>query len=323
MALPSFLKLFLFITLTGFPISYLIEEFGPKAGRPLFYVAAPVCIATVPLAYQFLIKDLPPQRKKTLFLHVFAFFAWATIPDFVLFLTIFHIPSWIRLDGYLAYGERYLNSCYGGFSNLHDSTVHMLLYLYFFHTFSNHDPDVATHLLRIPGLFWVGSMVNSLTVLLGGALSGVTGSQIHPSTLLNVPFVILPAYFGKHFLIATHDPPLPATSTISKSKSKDSLSFLDPFLIVTTLAVIVVMCIRFLASLGSDFPVASAYSEMDVTLSDPNGFPRVQALVHFFYYIPFLIAFLWNVVSPTSSPAVLHTLTDLAFALTGASVQSV
>ncbi|XP_076338842.1 transmembrane 6 superfamily member 1-like isoform X1 [Tachypleus tridentatus] len=141
------------------------------------------------------------------------------------------------------------------------------------------------------GLFWCGSIANSMVVLLLAALSGKHG--LTWGTLLYVSFALISApeflkIWRQRQIPKTGLPPLPV-----RKRSLDCLCML--FLTFASFMAV----FRGLAILGADSQTIQdyvTYIEPYLALQDPAPFPRIQMLVYLFYFLPLYIVTAYGLV---------------------------
>jgi hypothetical protein len=68
-----------------------------------------------------------------------------------------------------------------------------------------------------------------------------------------------------------------------------NFKILDYFLIVYSIFLIVITCLRAISSMGSPWKYANYWLSIEPNLIDPNVYGQMQALTYFFYLVPFLI----------------------------------
>ena len=118
-----------------------------------------------------------------LFLPVFCLFTFSSFIDLLLSITAHSLHPLTSF--YLTHGELYLSSPHGAAINLFDGTCHLALYLSFIDAITTATP------YHTSSIVWCGSILNSLVVLILGAVVGY-GGVLQWSMLLNVPYIVLP-----------------------------------------------------------------------------------------------------------------------------------
>ena len=222
---------------------------------------------------------------------LFAVTSWSAMVDLILALTLLDITQLGRF--YLLTGEEYFKSSWGFFALLWDGTAHYVLQLYLAYATLLQRPSL------VPGLFWCGSILNSMPVLLLGGATGSYSNAIKPSTALNAPYVLAPlAYLRSlHARSAADEVRAQPSSSSARLQSQSSSSFSMAAMKATAWAsyhmcLVALHAWRSVAALGSAAPAARwwvAHLEpiLGATTRPSHGFVRVQCLVHLFYYVPF------------------------------------
>ncbi|CAF3968440.1 unnamed protein product [Rotaria sp. Silwood1] len=179
------------VSLLSIPICYILSYMKQmKNSLNVFLYSAIICISVAPLIYFLLIKHLL-YIKKEIYFYIFTIFSFTAIADLLLALTIDNYSSAFHF--YLNEGEVYLKTSHGLYINYWDGTIHYTLYLIMLYCMLKQ--KIETKFFRFLSLFWCGSIINSLIVLLGGAAIGQYGIHIKPSYLLNIPYAIFPISF--------------------------------------------------------------------------------------------------------------------------------
>ena len=135
-------------------------------------------------------------------------------------------------------------------------------------------------------LFWAGSIINSLYILLPGAAVGSSSHQLTFSTLLNVPYVLIPVYFA----IKTLKSPRPVDHPVAPKPTSllVELGFAAFFCLFAYVSVL-----RFAVAANSQWACAVAWlQDWEPILTDPSSFFRVEAFVYFYYLAPAAAAFI-------------------------------
>eukprot|EP01087_Luapelamoeba_hula_P023073 TRINITY_DN842_c2_g1_i1.p1 TRINITY_DN842_c2_g1~~TRINITY_DN842_c2_g1_i1.p1 ORF type:complete len:400 (-),score=54.29 TRINITY_DN842_c2_g1_i1:304-1503(-) len=287
------------------PICYILNYHAATHPLQLFLIAVAILIVMV-LPYYLVVRGVG-KHASDVFFYVFAIFAFTAVVDlFIAFTVDGHISM---LDFYLNDGEMYLRTPHGAIINYYDGTVHLSLYLLMIFYMLTHTS------YRLTGLFWGGSIINSLIVLFAGSATGVWGTVIKPSFLLNVPYALFPIIFVFRILNKRADHPS------SKPSTHRSL-LLRPLDLLFALAFVGLICravFYALASAGSPVaPIRNYRDNIDTYLGDASGFPLVQAMTVAYYFVPVFIACIYGLVYPANA----HWLPDYAALLAGASTQA-
>ena len=273
------------VSLLSIPICYILSHMkGMKNSLNIFLYSLAICISIVPLIYFLLIKHLLYVQKETYF-YVFTIFSFTAIADLLLALTIDDYSSAFHF--YLNQGEVYLKTSHGLFINYWDGTMHYTLYLIMLYCMLKQQTN--TKFFRFLSLFWCGSIINSLIVLLGGAAVGQYGTDIKPSYLLNIPYTVFPIVF---MLRQFHTRPNFIEQERKQNKKSIILRSLvlrlvDIIFIIYMLLAIVFAIFRALHALKVPLVVNSVYYQYEPYIVNASGFPLIQLLTYVFYFIPY------------------------------------
>lgn len=154
---------------------------------------------------------------------------------------------------------------------------------------------VAKRSYRLVGLFWVGSILNTMTVFLSGNVIGSWGTTIKPSYLLNIPYAAAPIWVACYLL--SRRPAAPPSSSSNSKKPSWGL-----FRVVLALYLVGAMALgwwRFCVAMGSPLPAAQRWlSEIEPYLGDESAYPRLQAAIYALYGSPFQLLALVYLVAP-------------------------
>ncbi|XP_038078419.1 transmembrane 6 superfamily member 1-like [Patiria miniata] len=291
------------LSLTAIPVTYTlntVQSFSDDH-RAVFAVGCLILPIIVMLAY--LISR--SAKPKDWFFYMFSLFAWTSVIDLILALSADGIIANF-IEFYLKEGEPYLNTAYGLMINYWDGSGHYFMYIMMITAI------VWNENYREVGLYWVGSIMNSIVVFMPGNVLGKYGTEVRSSYFLNVPYVFLPVYAGYRFL---HE------RKPTKGSVKPSSIFsrpIDLFFVFYLVAATLLAFIRFMAALDSPFPLAQMYlKEYEPYLHDPVAYPKLQMLVFWFYYVPYYAATIWALLYPGAS-----WVSDWALIHAGASAQA-
>jgi len=218
------------------------------------------------------------------YFYVFCVFAFTAIVDLEIGMTL---AGWIgSVDFYLQKGEPYLKSSYGSFINWWDGTFHWSLYIYLTYLLTKHSGTLSDR-VRVPGMIWVGSIMNSLVVFLPGNVAGKFGWELQWSYLLNVPYALFPMLFVLR-LFSQSKP-----EQKDKKKTQDEfriVRILDFFLFFGLIASIFLAFLRLFAALNSPaLPAQMWLTHVEPYLSDPTLYPLLQTIIYVVYFVPFYL----------------------------------
>ncbi|XP_062590587.1 transmembrane 6 superfamily member 2-like [Saccostrea cucullata] len=175
---------------------------------------------------------------------------------------------------YFVSGEPYLKSGHGSGINYHDGIIHFACYIIILLAIDNRKN------YREVGLYWGGSIVNSLIVLMLGGAVGQHGAKW--SMLLNVIYMVVPVWITKKVL----DKP----SNIKEKSASENLMKrpFDIVAIVLLLSTMFIYIFKGLAALGCNSAVTQYFvKNYEPYLGDPIAFPKVQMMTYLFYCVPF------------------------------------
>jgi hypothetical protein len=309
------------VSFLSVPICYMLS-YMKQMEDPLnvFLYSLVICTSVAPITYFLLIKHLL-HVKRDMYFYVFTIFSFTAIADLLLALTISNYSSAFLF--YLKEGEVYLKTAHGLFINYWDGTVHYTLYLIMLYCILTQ--QTQTKFYRFLSLFWCGSIINSLIVLVGGAAVGQYGAHIKPSCLLNIPYMVFPLIF---MLRQFHARPNFIQQQI-KGKNKESIvlkSFIlrpfDIFFIGYMLFAIIFAIFRVLHVLKTPMMVNSIYYEYEPYILNTSGFPLVQLLTYAFYFVPYYCAAIIALLFYNQQPSKFQWLPDWTMVHAGAAAQA-
>ncbi|XP_062510715.1 transmembrane 6 superfamily member 1-like isoform X1 [Corticium candelabrum] len=265
------------LALLGIPTTYWFNSMKSMSNHwVIFWGSNAILAAVVLFVYLFPPTESDSPARKDPFLYAFSLFCYTALVDLCIGL---ELHGWISnsMLFYFKEGEPYLATSHGMMINYWDGTVHLLLYLILI------DGIARRHEYRNIGLYWFGSIFNSLIVLLCGSVSGEIGTRLRASYFLNTAYVIVPLVFvtrllqkDRHFIVKTQD------------KTGIWRRPLDMLFIVYFVGAIIVAFIRGYASLGSPTWISQWYlTEVEPYIADSSGFPRMQMLTYVWYFVPY------------------------------------
>ncbi|XP_071965659.1 transmembrane 6 superfamily member 1-like isoform X2 [Antedon mediterranea] len=212
---------------------------------------------------------------------------------------------------YFSMGELYLNTAYGTMINYWDGTAHYCMYLMMVTAI------VWNQGYREIGLYWVGSVMNSIVVFLPGNIAGKFGADLKASYLLNMPYIIFPLLGAYRFLQSRKPVNIPKEQL--KLRQNKSI-FQRPFDLVMVIY-LVLSCafslLRMLAAMDSPIPFAQTYVKFyEPYLLDPVIYPKLQMLVYWFYFTPYRLCAIYGLLYPGC-----EWMSDWALIHAGAAIQ--
>ncbi|XP_021351704.1 transmembrane 6 superfamily member 1-like isoform X2 [Mizuhopecten yessoensis] len=295
-------------SLIGLPLTYSVNLFKDNVSNPLIILGiggvALILVALLPYLYT-RNTDIP---KRDPYFYAWSLFAFACVVDLIIALEndrIIH--SFMAF--YLLEGEPYLKTTHGTFINYWDAVVHFSLYIYIL------KQDSYNERYRKAGLYWVGSITNSLLIILPAGLIGEYG--VRWPILLNMPYLCIPVWMGYKFLT---NAPQHQTQYKSDSDQRGSQPIqqrpVDLMFIVVFTAAIGVHVLRASAVLGSPAELAKNYlQQYEPYLTDGVAFPKVQMLLYLFYFVPYYVLVIFDLLYPSGQSWVV----DWSLIMAGAS----
>lgn len=220
---------------------------------------------------------------------------WSAAVDQVLAMALM---GWTGIGRfYVESGEEYFKTPWGVGAMAWDGTVHWALQISIASALlsprqpakkppakgSRVEEPAATPTLRM--LFWAGSVLNSMPVLLLGAATGPFSADIHLSTALNTPYVLFPLGIAAWAMNQPCAAPQSPDARLARSGH-------DVALVCAHLGAFVLHVARAMAVLGSRNRLATAWPVLvEPVALEPSGFFRVQALQNVALLCP------WHVLS--------------------------
>jgi len=260
------------ISVFGIPTMYCLRNINLANDHIyLFLIGIIVCGLVGFLSWKFL-----PGYNVSFYFFVIS--AFTCMVDLVLSFTALNIGNINWGKFYLDHGEEYLRDTHGAWINLWDGTVHYFCYLYFTYSYITKTTD--TPLFHYLTLWWSGSVLNSLFVLIPGIFIGRYATIVKPSILLNIPFIFIPLYIGYQQSKLT---PNSSNKTISLYTTSIQNYGAGIYLIFSG----IIMIFRTMVALGSHANIFVTYSTYETYLKDTSCFPLMQQLLYSYYYVPF------------------------------------
>lgn len=184
---------------------------------------------------------------------------------------------------YLERGERYFQSAYGFAINAWDGSSHYMMYIAMIYALSSHRPEAFRPLY----FTWLGSIFYSLIIFLPGAVVGPYSNELCLSTLLNVPYILVPVIFFFKLQAQYR----PAVKALHSAHTFSARLLVDTAFIFLLVAAAVIAFLRFAVSLDSKLPLADMWARYEPTLHDENKFFHIYGIVSMYYFIPLYCAF--------------------------------
>jgi hypothetical protein len=225
---------------------------------------------------------------------------------------------------YLEQGEVYLKTSHGLYINYWDGIVHYTLYLIMLYYMLKQ--QTQTKFFRFLSLFWCGSMINSLIVLVGGAAVGQYGSHIKPSCLLNVPYMIFPLiYLLRQFRTRSSfiQQQIKDNNNNKSSVRKALISRpMDMVFIAYMVFAMMFAIYRVLHALKTPMMANSFYYEYEPYILNKSGFPLVQLLIYGFYFVPYYYSAINALLFYDQQPSNFQWFPDWSMVHAGAAAQA-
>ncbi|PVD20201.1 hypothetical protein C0Q70_20697 [Pomacea canaliculata] len=261
-------------SLTSLPIAFVLNKINLMKDHRFVFAAGVLCLAAAAIVPALVLRRR--YRNVDWIMYVFGLFCWTGIVDLFIGLELNGFVSNF-MGFYLLEGEPYLNTSHGMFINYWDGTVQYALQL----------SSIALFCLqasyREVGLYWCGSIINSMLVLLPGAVLGKSG--VRWSYLLNVPYALLPVFIAFKFI---------------KGRPLQARSYLrvpwETFLQIPYYA----KNMSFLqAVLGANISCMETYlKKYEPYLTDPSAFPKAQMLVNMYYFVFYYVCAMDGLINP-------------------------
>ncbi|XP_075758939.1 transmembrane 6 superfamily member 2 [Pelodiscus sinensis] len=278
------------LSLAAFPVSYALNCICALEHPVAIAVTGALVLLT--LFSMVYLQDRGSQSRDPLF-YVFAVFSFTSVIDLIISL---EEDGYIRgfMEFYLKEGEPYLRTAYGILICYWDGVVHYLLYLAMIGAIAQRKN------YRTLGLYWLGSLMMSIVVFLPGNLLGKYGSEIRPSFLLNVPYLLIPVWAGMKLFRQPRSLPCCTAEKVAAEHQKNLFQRpLDLGLVLFLLVAGVFTFFRGLVVL--DCPSDSCFDyiyQYEPYLRDPVAYPKVQMLVYMFYVLPFFGLGVYGLLQP-------------------------
>uniref|UniRef100_A0A4W3H7D0 Transmembrane 6 superfamily member 2 n=1 Tax=Callorhinchus milii TaxID=7868 RepID=A0A4W3H7D0_CALMI len=278
----------LLLSLTAIPVSYLFNSFSAMGSSVLVFAGGAAVLLVLVLGVRVLLKANPPGD--SLF-YVFAVFSFTSVIDLIISLEQDgYITGFMAF--YLKEGEPYLRSAYGIMICYWDGTVHYLLYLVMAASITRGQS------YRKFGLYWVGSVLMSLPVLLIGTVIGKYGSEIRPSYLLNIPYLIIPLWAGKKI----YEKPRTVSRTTPEEVAEEHKKLIyqrpvDLLLALYLMAAVAYTLFRGIVSIERSIIMRIADQNSKFLKDSVPGF-TLQMLMNMFYLLPFFCLALYGLIRP-------------------------
>ncbi|KAL8606335.1 hypothetical protein ACOMHN_050815 [Nucella lapillus] len=288
MALAGPISAFL-CSLTAVPLPYVFNQLGLMKDPLLILLSGVIALSFVVIVPFVVVRKR--QQKTDSFFYVLGIFMFSSVINLVIALENDGIIANF-MAAYMRDGEPYLKTAHGTNICYWDGVAHYAMYLMILAAQSWNQS------YRNVGLFWAASISHSMLILMPGILTGPFG--VRWPCLLNIPYIILPFYFGAKFFsqprpeediaIEKNSPPVVANIW----KRPVDFFFVLYFMSASCLAVL-----RFAAAMGGNVRWGQAYvHNLEPYLGDTSTFPKVQMMIYLFYYLPYYMAAIYGLLWP-------------------------
>ncbi|BFY97691.1 hypothetical protein BsWGS_00731 [Bradybaena similaris] len=287
---------------TSWVISFSLSGLDLMKDQFAVLVAGVICLLSLTIGPFFLFRNY--FKQVDYLMYVFSVFAWSCMID---------LSIGLELDGfisnfmgfYFAEGEPYLMTAHGAAISYWDGIVHFVLYLAMITLYSKRKS------YRVVGLYWIGTMLDSMIVLLQGATAG--NHPFKPSIMLNIPYAVLPLLAAFKFL---HDrPPQVHLSEKVQGSKKHPV---DLLFLIFFIGAIFFAVFRCMAVLGGTAETMKEYVKIyEPYLLDPTNFPKFQVITYGYFFFAYYLSAVYGLLCPGQ-----HWMTDWSLIHSGAAAQA-
>lgn len=278
------------LSLTAFPVSYFVNTVSALEDPNSIFVVGVLVLLALSTAAYLQVRNQPPRDP---LLYAFTVFAFTSVIDLIISLEEDGFISGF-MSFYMKEGEPYLRTAYGVMACYWDGSVHYILYLWLISAIGQGKN------YRHTGLYWLGSIMTSMLVLIPGSVIGKFGSLIRPAVLLNIPYIFIPIWAGVKVFRKPKMVPQSTADQITLEQKKPLYQRpLDLVLIAYLLFAIVFSIFRGLVAL--DCPLESCFNyiyQYEPYLKDPVAYPKVMMLVYMFYCVPLFAVSVLGLIKP-------------------------
>ncbi|XP_064493584.1 transmembrane 6 superfamily member 2 [Pseudopipra pipra] len=201
------------------------------------------------------------------------------------------------MELYVREGEPYLRTAHGIMICYWDGVVHYGLYLTMVMAIGHRKN------YRNLGLFWLGSLLMSVVVFLLGNMIGKYSSELSPSFLLNLPYILLLLWAGARLFQQPREPLLLSPEKVAEEQRKPLYRRPQDAALVLVLLLMASFTF-FRGMVVLDCPADSCFEyiyQHEPYLRDPVAYPKVQMLIYMFYALPFFLLCIYGLVLPGCS----------------------
>uniref|UniRef100_A0A0B7AHF0 EXPERA domain-containing protein n=1 Tax=Arion vulgaris TaxID=1028688 RepID=A0A0B7AHF0_9EUPU len=218
----------------------------------------------------------------------------------------------LELDGYISFQklsnissvEPYLQTAHGTMITYWNGTAHFILCIAAIALYTNRDSH------REVSLYWAGSLLNSMVVLLPAIVTG--DNEVTIPTLFNLIYLVLPLIVLLYYIDKR---PIQARTFLKSKpiwKRLIDLLFLAYYLSAIGLAVF-----RGLTVLGGRISRTNYLDVYEPYLKDSSHFPRFQAITYEYVFVVYYLVAAYGLINPGQ-----HWMADWSLVHAGAAAQA-
>ncbi|KAL4227830.1 regulation of lipid metabolic process [Mactra antiquata] len=277
----------IFLTsLIPFPLTYILNTQQWMLNPNIVLVIGVIVLTLLVVLPSYLLRG---TDKPEFILYVMSLFMFASMIDLIIALEADGILSEF-MTFYLKEGEPYLWTPYGTMINYWDGTVHYSLCLWMLYCIYKRKS------YRHVGLYWAGSIVNSLLVLVPGSILGKFG--VKWAILLNLPYLFVPVWIAYRLLITRGN--MAEKTSVTRSNSHGLFrKVLDIIFIVYFLYATIVDLLRGFIALGCQHELLQEYLyDHEPYINSPFAYSKVQMILYLMYFIPYYCFAIYGIINP-------------------------
>lgn len=262
------------LALTGIPFAYFQAEVLDQLSQLWVFLFSLASLLSVGVAgYLLVFRHLSASARRDPYLFFFVIFAFAAILDLLIALTLLGYSD--VMQSYTQNSEPYLQSSHGAAILFWDGTAHFALYVWLCFCIASSTKHFKS------GLFWAGSMIGSSFVYLMANLIGEYAEHIEPAYLLNVPFMLVPAFYAWR---------ISKDSGFSEGIERPPASFQVYLLAFALLVMGLISAYRMLVVLSPELSATVFWGDqVEPYLLSPSRYPQIQMIAYGMYLAPFAI----------------------------------
>lgn len=290
------------ISLVPLPLCYTLNSLPWMQEPVVIFAVGVVVLMMLVMVPCFLVRNM---KKPEFILYVMGLFMFSSMIDLIIALEADGLIPEV-MTFYLKEGEPYLWTPYGTMINYWDGIVHYAISLWMLYAISKGKS------YRKAGLYWCGSIINSLLVLVPGSVLGKFG--VRPAILLNLPYLFVPVWIAYRLLKSRQLPSLTEKHDRTISIWKRPLDLF--FLVYLLYATIVDLFRGFIALGGKEELLLEYLNDHEPYIMSPLAYPKVQMIVYMVYFVPYYACAIYGLLNPGQS-----WMSDWALLYAGAAAQ--